>query len=194
VLDWDGTVTEVDSLHMVLLEFGDSGIYQDSEERLGRDLTLHEVIAREFATVRAPLREVAAWVREQVHVRPGFHELAAGHRPLILSSGFRELIEPVLDREGVRLDVLANELDPRPNGWRAIFRDDAVCPACGEPCKRAGLPGDDVVFVGDGVSDHCAALAACRVFARDGLAAYLDRAGVAYEPFRDLRDVAAALA
>ena len=45
VLDWDGTVTEVDSLHLVLLEFGDLGIYEAAEERLGRKLTLHEVIA-----------------------------------------------------------------------------------------------------------------------------------------------------
>jgi 2-hydroxy-3-keto-5-methylthiopentenyl-1-phosphate phosphatase len=74
-----------------------------------------------------------------------------------------------------------------------IWRDDAVCPACGEPCKRAALEGGDVVFVGDGVSDHCAALVADRVFARDGLAEYLAGEGVSYEPFGDLRDVAAAL-
>jgi len=193
VLDWDGTVTEIDGLHQVLLEFGDHGVYEEAEGRLGRGLTLHEVIAFEFATVTAPLAEVSAWVREHVGVRAGFRELARQFRPTILSSGFRELIEPVLEREGVELDVLANELDPRPEGWRVIWRDDAVCPACGEPCKRAALEGADVVFVGDGVSDHCAALAADRVFARAGLAEYLAREGVGYEPFDDLRDVAAAL-
>jgi 2-hydroxy-3-keto-5-methylthiopentenyl-1-phosphate phosphatase len=132
-------------------------------------------------------------VREHVRVRAGFHELAREHRPTILSSGFRELIEPVLEREGIPLEVLANELDPRPDGWRAIFRDDSVCPECGEPCKRAALAGGDVVFVGDGVSDHCAALAADRVFARDGLAAYLDREGRRYERWEDFSDVASAL-
>ena len=178
---------------MVLTEFGEEGVYDEAERRLGRDLTLHEVIAWEFSSVRAPLAEVSAWVREHVRVREGFHELALRHRPTILSSGFRELIEPVLEREGVELEVLANELDPRPDGWRAIFRDDAVCAACGEPCKRAALNGADVVYVGDGVSDHCAALAARRVFARDGLAAYLEREGIPFERFRDLRDVVAAL-
>jgi 2-hydroxy-3-keto-5-methylthiopentenyl-1-phosphate phosphatase len=193
VLDWDGTVTEEDSLHMVLLEFGDVGVYDEAERRLGRDLTLHEVIAYEFSTVKAPLEEVAAWVREHVRVRAGFNELARTHRPTILSSGFRELIEPVLERERVELEVLANELDPQPDGWRVTFRDDAVCPACGEPCKRAALGGDGVVFVGDGVSDHCAALAAERVFARDGLARYLDREEVEYERWDDFCDLAAAL-
>jgi 2-hydroxy-3-keto-5-methylthiopentenyl-1-phosphate phosphatase len=194
VLDWDGTVTERDSLVQVIERFGDVAVYEETEERLGRDLTLHEVIALEAATIRAPLAEVVAWVREHVVVRPGFRELADGYRPLILSSGLRELIEPVLEREGVSLDVRANEVDPRPDGWRVRFRDDAVCAECGEPCKRAGLPGEGVVFVGDGVSDHCAALAADRVFARDGLARYLRARGLAYERFTDLTDVAAALA
>jgi 2-hydroxy-3-keto-5-methylthiopentenyl-1-phosphate phosphatase len=193
VLDWDGTVTEVDSLHLVLLEFGDERVYGESERRLGRGLTLHEVIAREFSTVRAPLGEVVDWVREHVRVRRGFRELAARHRPLILSSGFRELIEPVLEREGIELEVRANELDPRPEGWRAVFRDEAVCAVCGEACKRGSLPGGAVVFVGDGISDRCAALAADRVFARAGLAEWLARRGVAFEPYDDLRDVAAAL-
>jgi 2-hydroxy-3-keto-5-methylthiopentenyl-1-phosphate phosphatase len=190
VLDWDGTVTEVDSLHLVLLEFGDIEAYRRAEDDLGRKLTLHEVISLEFATVTAPLGEVAAWVVENVRVRPGFHELVERFRPLIVSSGFHELIEPVLAREGVEAELLANRLDPRPDGWRVLWREEAVCAVCGEACKRSTLPVDgEVVYVGDGYSDRCAALAAERVFARDGLAAYLDQQGVAYEPFDDLHDV-----
>jgi 2-hydroxy-3-keto-5-methylthiopentenyl-1-phosphate phosphatase len=194
VLDWDGTVTETDGLHMVLLEFGDERVYEEAERELGGALTLHEVIAREFATVRAPLSQVVAWCREHVRVRPGFHELVAAHRPLILSSGFHELIEPILEREGVAADVLANRLDARPDGWRVRFRDEAACATCAEACKRASLPPPPVAFVGDGASDRCAALAADRVFARDGLARWLERQGASYEPFRDLRDVARGLA
>jgi 2-hydroxy-3-keto-5-methylthiopentenyl-1-phosphate phosphatase len=101
----------------------------------------------------------------------------------------------VLEREGVRLEVVANELDPRLDGWRAIFRDTDACDVCGEPCKRWALDGEPVVFVGDGSwGDRCAALAADRVFARDGLAAALEREGIPFEPFGDLRDVVAALA
>jgi 2-hydroxy-3-keto-5-methylthiopentenyl-1-phosphate phosphatase len=195
VVDWDGTVTERDGLNMVVLEFGDREVWNDLARRLGRELTLNEVIAREVQTVRAPLDEVVGWVRENVRVREGFHELADAYRPLIVSNGFHELIEPVLDREGVQLDVVANELDPRPEGWRAIFRDRVPCGVCGEACKRWAIDGGPSVFVGDGSwGDRCAALAADRVFARDGLAAALDRDGVGYEPFSDLRDVVAALA
>jgi 2-hydroxy-3-keto-5-methylthiopentenyl-1-phosphate phosphatase len=49
------------------------------------------------------------------------------------------------------------------------------------------------VYVGDGISDRCVSLAASRVFARAGLAEWLDHGGVAYEPYNDLHDVRLAL-
>lgn len=195
VVDWDGTVTEVDGLHLVLLEFGGEGIYDSAEARLGRELTLNEVIALEFRSVRAPLAEVVAWVRENVRVRDGFGAFARNRRPLIVSSGFHELIDPVLEREGLELEVVANRLDPRPDGWRAVFRSAEPCPVCGEPCKRADVGGlDAFVYVGDGVSDRCVADVATRVFARDGLAEYLDTRDVPYESFTDFDDLVATLA
>lgn len=194
VVDWDGTVTEVDGLHLVLLAFGDVGVYEEAEERLGRTLTLHEVIALEFETVRAPLAEVVEWVRANVAIRPGFAELVAAYRPLIVSSGFHELIEPVLEREGVDVEVKANRLDPRPEGWHAIFRPQPVCPVCGQRCKRADVSGlGPFAYVGDGFSDRCVAEAATRIFARDGLATYLAARDVPFEPFGDFYDVGRAL-
>ena len=188
VVDWDGTVTETDGLHLVLLEFGDERIYDAAENRLGRELTLHEVIAAEFASVRAPLEEVVAWVRENVRVRQGFVEFARSHRPLVVSSGFHELIEPVLEREGVELDVVANRLDARPEGWQVLFRSADSCSVCGEPCKRADVEAlGEFAYFGDGFSDRCVALAASRVFARDGLADYLETCDVAFERFEDFR-------
>ena len=195
VLDWDGTVTERDTLHVAIERFGDLEVFRRAEEEIGRRLTLHEVIELEMRTITATLADVIDYLVEHVPVRVGFRELVERHGPLILSAGFTELIEPVLEREGVHARVLANALDPSPQGWRAIFRDEAECEVCGEPCKRAAALADGApfVFVGDGISDRCAALAAERVFARDGLAAWLDSQGVAYEPFRDLRDILAAL-
>jgi 2-hydroxy-3-keto-5-methylthiopentenyl-1-phosphate phosphatase len=180
---------------MIIEEFGDRTVYERREGASGRALSLHEVIAIEMATLTLPLDDAVAWVRRHVNVRPGFCEFAERHRPVILSSGFHELIEPVLEREGVALEVHANRLDTRTDGWRAIWRDDAQCDECGEACKRGGLPtARPVVYVGDGYSDRCVALAADRVFARDGLARYLDERGVAYEPFTDFRGLAVELA
>ena len=194
VLDWDGTVTERDTQWMLLEEFGDREVFARVEEDLqaGR-MTHREVMEVEYATIRTPLDEAAAWLLENARIRAGFHELVERYDPLILSSGLHELIEPLLEREGVRARVRANRVDPRADGWRLIWTSDSDCSVCGQPCKRGSLPDGDIVYVGDGFSDRCAARAADRVFARDGLAGYFEREGVPYEPFTDFRDLAAAL-
>ncbi len=91
----------------------------------------------------------------------------------------------MLAREGISAEVVANSLEPSPDGWRAVFLERGACEVCGEPCKRVALAGaGPFTYVGDGVSDRCVSLAADRVFARDGLARWLDEGGVAYEPTR----------
>src|SRR6476619_790901 len=153
IVDWDGTITERDSLLMVLEQFGD----WEECERLGEELfagkiTLREEIERQFATVHAPQDEVVAWAVENVRVRPGLPELAALH-PLVVSSGFHELIDPVLEREGVQVELQANRIEASLNGWRPIWRELPVCSVCGQPCKRSSFPAaDEVVYVGDGYS------------------------------------------
>ena len=194
VLDWDGTVTETDSLWMVLEEFGDREVFARVEGSLveGR-LSFQDVMELEFATVTAPVAEVAAFLCREVRVRPGFAELAAAERPLVLSSGFHELIEPVLAREGIDLELRANRIDARAGGWCLLWRDPQQCPVCGDLCKRRSLPRPPFAYAGDGYSDRCAAAVADRVFARDGLAEWLGSEGIAFERFDDLRDVLAAL-
>ncbi|HEY7017675.1 MAG TPA: haloacid dehalogenase-like hydrolase [Gaiellaceae bacterium] len=193
VLDWDGTVTERDTLDLVLQAFGDPEIYERVEAELdaGR-MTLNDVIAAEFETVTVPLEEAVAYVVEHTRIRPGFAELAREQHPLVVSSGFHELIEPVLEREGVldAVELRANRVEARPEGWRVHFRVAETCEECGEACKRGDLPAGEVVYAGDGHSDYCASLAADRVFATGGLARWLERRGVAFTPLTDFRALA----
>jgi HAD superfamily phosphoserine phosphatase-like hydrolase len=193
VLDWDGTVTEVDTLHMVNARFGDPELFGALEDELGRTLTLDEAIAREIATVTAPLDEVVDYLRSEVRVRPGFRELVSEHDPLIVSAGFHELIGPILEREDVAARVVANSVVADPGGWHAVFRERPLCEVCGEPCKRGAVAGlGRFAYVGDGISDLCVSLVAEKRFARRSLAAWLDERGVPYERFEDLHDVARA--
>ena len=191
VVDWDGTCTVRDTLLMVVEEFGDPTLEASLDAALeAGSMTHREVMEIEFAAVRSPLDEVVAFIVDRAELRPGFHELAA-RGPIVLSSGFHETIEPVLRREGVELIVRANRVEARPDGWRIRHLSETPCAVCGQWCKRAALPPGDVVYVGDGFSDRCAALAATRVFARAGLAEHLAGIGVPFEPFDTLRDVVA---
>jgi 2-hydroxy-3-keto-5-methylthiopentenyl-1-phosphate phosphatase len=193
VLDWDGTATERDTLHMAIERFGDLAVFDALEDELDR-LTLDEIIAAEMATITAPLDEVVDWLRQHVRMRPGFRELVERHDPLIVSAGFHETIEPILEREGVRASVVANHVTASPDGWRSEFAAGPTCEVCGERCKRGVVGGlGSFAYVGDGLSDRCVSLAAERRFARAGLAAWLDERGVAFEPFDDLFDVVEAL-
>jgi 2-hydroxy-3-keto-5-methylthiopentenyl-1-phosphate phosphatase len=193
VVDWDGTVTERDTLVMVLREFGDPDVFERASASLDRgEITLNEEIRQQFTPVTEPIEHVVSWLLERVRLRPGFHELVQQHRPLVVTVGFHELIEPILAREGLELEIRGNRVEWTRKGWRPRFRSEEPCLVCGEPCKRSALP-ENVLYVGDGFSDRCAATAAHRVFARDGLARYLDSLGAPYEPFEDFRDVAAAL-
>lgn len=204
VVDFDGTITERDLLDEIAQTFGDTDVYREVDEGLDRGkLTLHEVIRREFEPVRASLDEVVEWTLANVRIRAGFRELVdrwrrEGGRVVIVSSGMREFIEPVLEHEGLGdVELVANSVDPDPAGWRVHFRDEAHCAVCGEACKRATVDalanGGEVVYVGDGYSDRCAAERSDLVFARRGLARWLEERGIAFEPFEDFHDVARAL-
>ena len=201
VFDFDGTITETDLLDKIALEFGDPVVYQEVEDGLDAGtMPLREVIVREFEPVTAPIEEVRDWVLDHARVRRGFAGLVgtalrAGWQVHVVSSGFEELIRPVLEREGVdgEVQLHANRVDARPDGWRVEWRYPDDCDDCGESCKRKILPPGRVVYVGDGYSDRCAALAADRVFATRGLATYLADRGNPFEPFEDFVDVGAAL-
>jgi 2-hydroxy-3-keto-5-methylthiopentenyl-1-phosphate phosphatase len=203
-VDFDGTVTEIDLLDTIARDFGDPVVYQEVEDGLhGGTMALRDVITREFEPVQSPLEEVVGWELDNVRVRDGFREFVElarerGWRVVIVSSGFHELIEPILEREGVEVELHANRVDPRPEGWRVEWRYDSTCDSCGESCKRSivqALAGDDeLIYIGDGYSDRCAAEASDRVFATRGLAAYLDERGIPYERFDDFNDVVRGLA
>jgi 2-hydroxy-3-keto-5-methylthiopentenyl-1-phosphate phosphatase len=202
VLDFDGTITEVDLLQQVAQHFGEPKVVDAVEQALrDGEITLREEITREYSTVRAELDEVREWVLARARIRAGFDELLSlvrerGWSARILSSGFVELIGPVLAHAGIQgIAILANRVDASPDGWRVHWRDESVCAECGEACKRAGLPVDgEVVYVGDGISDRCAARAADRVFATRGLARFFDEHGLPYEKFDDFHDIVLALA
>jgi 2-hydroxy-3-keto-5-methylthiopentenyl-1-phosphate phosphatase len=202
-VDWDGTITAKDLLQPIAYAFGDAEIVARLDRGLNEGtVTLRDEIVGEYATVRAPLDEVLEWAFERTRIRPGFRELVElarerGWRLVVVSSGFHELIEPVLEREGIEVEVHANRVDPRPDGWRVEWRYDDGCDACGQSCKRPTAErlarGEELVYIGDGYSDRCAGEYADRVFATRRLATHLGEKGIPYEPFDDFFEIAQAL-
>ena len=200
VCDFDGTITERDTLDQMCERFAPPGVYEQAEDDLvTRTMTLREVLRFEFEPIRGDHDTIVAETVGFTTVRPGFAEFvraaqAAGDRVVVVSSGFRDVIVPVLQRAGVGdLEVVAHDVRFTPQGSTVIFRHGELCDVCGEECKRSvirglGHPGP-VVYIGDGYSDRCAAEAADVRFAIGSLARHLERKGLAYRPFADFHDV-----
>jgi 2-hydroxy-3-keto-5-methylthiopentenyl-1-phosphate phosphatase len=204
VVDFDGTITERDTLDQMVRRHAPA-LYDEVEEDLhaGR-ISLRECIRREFEAIRGDHDQIVAEAVDEARVRAGFAEFveaarAAGHRVVVVSSGFESVIRPVLARAGAGdVEVLAHEVRFTPEATEVEFRHGDRCDVCGQECKRSVVRelrdgNGSVVYVGDGYSDRCAALDADRVFARRTLAAYLDDEGVGYQPFDDFVQVREAL-
>src|SRR2546423_12195429 len=101
LVDWDGTATTEDTLIKAMEVFGDWQVFLDASAALRRgEITLHEEIRRDAEGIKAPLEEVQGWLVEQIELPPGVRDFASAHPPVIVSSKFRQLSEPVPARAG----------------------------------------------------------------------------------------------
>lgn len=208
VCDFDGTVTARDTNSYLARTFAAEEYSALEGKLVSRELTLREVLAAQHGAITVGAERVVDACLT-IPLRPGFGELVGqarerGDRFVLLSSGFRQLIEPMLAHAGFDdVELVANDLAYSTSGGRIEWREIPVCGVCSEECKRhdvaklreQGGPYDEVVFVGDGFSDRCGAEAADRIFALAGgaLEADLRARGRAHHLFETLADVAHAL-
>lgn len=203
--DFDGTITQRDTLHVIVESYGERGLWERIEPRLRvGEITVEQAMQEEFAAVRATPDEVRDAVRRLAPIRDGFGEWVDwcarnGHRLIVMSNGFRSVIDPVLTDAGLgHLEVVSHDARFSRDGCELIWSQrGARCGLCGRPCKREPLrarwQGERLVYLGDGISDRCVSLMADVVFARDGLSEYLGGLDVPFMPFADFHDVRDAL-
>ena len=199
--DFDGTITCRDTLHVIVEEFGGRGVWDGLEPKLRRgEITVEQAMMQQFGAVTATFEEVLGAVRRDSPLRPGFHDFVAwagsvGHRLVVLSSGFRSVIDAVLAEAGiVGLPVHSHDARFSRNGCTLVWAERGErCPLCSRHCKRHDLAryrgSEPVVYIGDGISDRCVSRTADLIFARDGLAQDLGEEGIPFQPFDDFYDV-----
>ncbi len=188
-VDYDGTITDLDTFDVLVRAFTGAHRWEELEERLhAGHMTLREVLAAQAAGVHASLDEADALLRDGTRFDPTFaHFVRRCERegaPLtVLSSGVQPLIERAFARNGLTgVRIVANGIDPSPNGWCFQFLDDSDNGHDKAADVRAARErGSGTVYIGDGPSDYEAALAADRRFAK------ADRA---LERFLESRDIA----
>ena len=202
LLDFDGTITLKDIGDMVIVDFGRDGWQAATEAYKRGELSLRELWSAEVSHLRAEdHEEIRMRAAEVAVIRPGFHELISYCRdnniPVeVASSGIRFFIDAVLEAAGVvDLTVAAPDAEYDENGHGLVtfkdgLRDCGMTAMCKcERVWRQRREGREVLFVGDGASDYCAALQADHVMARASLAKYCERENRDYIPFEDFFEV-----
>lgn len=197
VVDFDGTIS-VDEVSLALMEeFAEDDWTVPYNLHVAGEITLPELMSRQFAMIRRPKEELVRFVQETTTVRPGFEEFVRfcndKNAPIsICSAGMDIYVEATL----AMLDI-----PPVPVGAVGKSRFGADGIQVRFPQGRDGLDfkatfvtgkqneGFYVIYVGDGISDFGAAKVADFVFARDSLLDLCRKSGLPHLPFDDFHDV-----
>lgn len=205
-LDFDGTCTTRDIGYSICKHFVGDGVRPPVQAWLRGELSLPEAQALIWPQIRASRLEVMSFVSEVAALRPGLDRVIALCRargwPLcIASGGFDFYLREILAERFAELNVICNRAWFTDAGMAVDFpHADLSCGRCAV-CKglivdRLKRAGHDTVFIGDGLSDRCAAGRADRLFTIRGceLDEYCRSQSIACEPVDDLNDVAERLA
>ncbi len=201
-VDFDGTITDVDTFDALVRDAVGDDIWDavDAELMAGHR-TLRETLALQASHISKSHAEALAFVEATATVDPAFEPFvraarARGVEVCVVSSGVGAIIRATLERAGVDVPVLANDVDFAAGGWTIDFIDDS---ANGHDkaaaVRRARAAGRATVFVGDGVSDFDAAHEAGRCFAKAGraLERYCRERGIPCTSFSSFAEIEAVL-
>lgn len=201
-VDFDGTITNIDTFDALVRAVAGDHVWEAIDESLLRgEITLREALVRQSAAVGLSRAETLAFMEANTIVDPTFGAFvnavrAHGGTIRVVSSGVATVIHDALARNGVEVDVLANDVDFAPGGWTMTFvdaSDNGHDKAAHVVAARAR--GSRTVFVGDGISDFLGAVAADERYAKAGraLEAYCRERNIAFTPFTSFSEITARL-
>lgn len=196
-LDFDGTIAPDDVGVHLLERLGDPA-WRDIEDRYLRgEIGSREAMVDQWEMLPTTDEETLQRVAGEIDLDPAFESLVSGLRErdaeaTVVSDGFGFYVNDAVAPVGI--DVITNVVD-FDTGRLEFPNEDRCCPCttCGT-CKQAPIRdhqarGRITVLVGDGASDHKAALIADHVFAKDALARWCTDADIPHVRVKDLADV-----
>jgi 2,3-diketo-5-methylthio-1-phosphopentane phosphatase len=200
--DFDGTLTNHDTLDLLLQRFAPPQWRDLDRAMLSGQISEREGLKREMALITAPDALLMETLEAEIRPAEGIEDLIALVRrktwPMtVVSGGLVAFAGTLLKKWGYGdLPLLANS--HRRNGSGGIEVIEAPTPRLRENCshcksyhvQQALQRGSTVVYIGDGLTDYCPAQLAHRRYAKGNLLAHLQECGVEAIAFEDLREVA----
>jgi 2-hydroxy-3-keto-5-methylthiopentenyl-1-phosphate phosphatase len=190
ISDFDGTITERDSLNLLLNRFGPSDWekYEDLYE--AGTLRGSEALEKEMSLLKIDLDQANEIILKEIKLRKDFSGFVQFCRensiPLtIVSCNFRRFISSILSKYNFSdIPVRSNDLITT-NGGFNISSGEYTHPECREchHCKALTVKefrenGFFTIYLGDGLTDRCPAWEADMIFARGRLKRSLDKIGM----------------
>ncbi len=199
--DFDGTITNRDSIVLLTERFGDGPSFRSNilkEIQSGR-ITVFEAIERELKTVRVDWETARSFLEAEIVVDPTFVDFVKWCRqhkiPLqVVSSGLRPVVDHFL--RGLDLTSFAHPVVIKPTGWEYLHDKQVGKERLLRACRRNSAPQTKIVYIGDGTSDVCVLPWIDLLFATGYLAQYCqDRQieFVFFESFEQIRQELSAL-
>lgn len=202
--DFDGTICEQDTLQLLLQRHASREWWiLEQAWRSGR-LATRDCLSAQLALLRCTPRQREQLVRS-TSLTPGFVEfnrwrLEQGLTLTLLSDGLEPLIRAVLQHHGItEVSIQANRVDFSRQPLHLEFPhanpSHPECAMCkGGYLRRQRQPGRMSVYIGDGLSDRCAAGEADLLFAKSTLANHCRERKIAFHPWQDFFDITRQLA
>ncbi len=197
--DFDGTIIN-NNLSTLLRENFAPENWQDIEsDYLKGIISVEQSNKFQFALIKEPKEKLQEFVCRHIKLRAGFIEFICYCNEkrlpfVIVSSGLDFYIEPVLKKIGLHnLELYCAQTVFSRNGIEVSYYDPEGNPL-DQGFKNSYLRwlqkrGEEVIYLGDGLSDLDAAHQANHVFATGNLQYLLERESITYHSFSDFYSV-----
>lgn len=198
-IDFDGTITTVDSLEYILDKYATRDWRPIEAQVTRHQLAEREALQKEFDLVHVPVAQALDDLR-QIDIDPGFPDFVSFCRQhaiplLILSGGFDIFIETILKRHGLNgLTFRANSIRVSKGRWRVeSINAPRLCETANH-CKCFWLEqsrqrGHTLVYIGDGNTDRCPAERADIRLAKGNLKDSLEEKHLSFYLYDNFNDV-----
>ena len=201
--DFDGTITQRDGTVELIKWYGTEEVRRDEDRFIAGQASHRDIMAAHYRRMRlAPKAYFDVLLSIPMdECFPAFYRALrqAGGALTVLTGSAGESVQRYLDTKGLNgIEVHGNQLICQ-DGIVLLEEADAVestlcklgpCPHCKSKWLQAARAlGKEVVYIGDGLTDRCAAAYAHHLFAKATLAEYCSREGIDYIPFHTFDDI-----